>query len=73
MEKVRKIDSYPNTGKKSRSIAQLTLLFTSLMATSCSVISGIFKAGMGFGIFIVVAIVILIIILFLRLGNKKNE
>ena len=73
MEKARKIQNYLNRGKKSRTIVQLTLLFMSLLASSCSVIGGIFKAGMGLGIFIVVAIVILIIVLFLRLGNKKNE
>ena len=73
MEKIRKIQYYLNTGKTSRSIVQLAILFMSLMTTSCSVIGGIFKAGMGLGIFIVVAIVIVIIVLFLRLGNKKNE
>lgn len=40
------------------------LLFLAFFAfSSCSVITGIFKAGMGFGIFIVVAIIILVVVL----------
>jgi hypothetical protein len=37
-----------------------------LLLNSCSVIGGIFKAGMGFGIFIVVAIIIGIVALIFR-------
>jgi hypothetical protein len=33
----------------------------SLLFSSCGVVEGIFKAGMGFGIFIVVAIVVFIL------------
>ncbi len=44
-------------------------LFATL--SSCSVVGGIFKTGMGFGIFIVVAIIALIIFLVTRIGKKK--
>jgi hypothetical protein len=40
------------------------------MLSSCSAVAGIFKAGMGFGIFIVVVIVIGIIVLVARAGKK---
>jgi hypothetical protein len=42
----------------------------SLFITSCSVIGGIFKAGMGFGIFIVIAVVAVIVIIITRSGKK---
>jgi len=38
--------------------------------SSCEVIGGIFKAGMGVGIFIVIAIVA-IIVFFIARGRKK--
>ena len=41
-----------------------------LLLNSCSVVGGIFKAGMGFGIFLVVAVVIGIIVLVTRSGKK---
>jgi len=56
--------------KTSRIIAVMTLTIMSLMVSSCSAIGDIFKAGMGFGIFIVVAIIVVIIIVFLRLSKK---
>ena len=42
-----------------------------LLLNSCSVVGGIFKAGMGFGIFLVVAVIIGIIVLVTRSGGKK--
>jgi hypothetical protein len=42
-------------------ISALALLFS-----SCSIITGIFKAGMGVGIFIVVIIIVAIVALVLR-------
>jgi hypothetical protein len=39
--------------------------------TSCEVIGDIFKAGMGFGIFIVVVIFALIIFVFSKLFGRK--
>jgi hypothetical protein len=37
---------------------------------SCEVVEGIFKAGMGFGIFIVVAVIGIIIFIISKLGKK---
>ncbi|WP_309608840.1 hypothetical protein [Flavobacterium sp.] len=42
----------------------------SLMLTSCSAIEGIFKAGMGVGIFVVVAIVLVVIFIITRFTKK---
>jgi hypothetical protein len=39
--------------------------------TSCEVIGGIFKAGMGVGIFIVVAVIAVILFLVSKLFGKK--
>jgi len=68
MEKIR--NKQVNQYKTSRIIAVMTLAIISLTVSSCSVIGDIFKAGMGFGIFIVVAIIVVIIIVFLRLSKK---
>ena len=46
----------------------LLVLFT---ATSCEVIGDIFKAGMGFGIFIVIIIVAAIVLIIAKLGGNK--
>lgn len=47
-----------------------TLLFLSLLLNSCAAIGGIFKAGMGFGIFIVIAVILIIAFIAMR-ANKK--
>ena len=47
-------------------IAMMTML------SSCELVQGIFKAGMGFGIFIVVAIIGLILFLIFRMGRGKK-
>lgn len=39
--------------------------------TSCEVIGGIFKAGMGVGIFIVIAVIALIIWIISKFGGSK--
>lgn len=56
--------------KKQVQFAALFLLILTTF-TSCEVVEGIFKAGMGFGIFIVVAIVALIIFIISKVGGKK--
>ena len=56
--------------KHSRFITVFYLLLMSVIVSSCSVIEGIFKAGMGFGIFLVVAVIVLILYLVFRLGKK---
>jgi hypothetical protein len=41
--------------------------------TSCELVGDIFKAGMGFGIFLVIAVIILIIFVVMKImgGGKK--
>ena len=58
---------------KMRKQKLVTLLLISMLTTlsSCAVVGGIFKAGMGLGIFIVVAVIVLIIFLISKLGKKK--
>ncbi|MBK0368929.1 hypothetical protein [Flavobacterium agrisoli] len=53
----------------TRILLLLTVLFT---FTSCEIVGGIFKAGMGVGIFIVIAIIGVLIFAFSKLfgGNK---
>lgn len=46
------------------------LAFTALSTTSCSVVKGIFNAGMGVGIFIVVAVIVLIVFVASKVGKK---
>ena len=50
----------------------LLLLFISiaLSLTSCSVVNGIFKAGMGIGIFLVIAVIILIVFVASKVTKK---
>jgi hypothetical protein len=47
--------------KKTNPLIVITLLLVSVLFSSCEVIEGIFKAGMGFGIFIVIAVIVLIV------------
>jgi hypothetical protein len=56
--------------KKQLQFAALFILMLTTF-TSCDLVEGIFKAGMGFGIFIVVAIVALIIYVISRFGRNK--
>ncbi len=57
--------------KLSRVFILILLLLTSLLS-SCEAIAGIFKAGMGFGIFIVVAIFVAIIAIVIRFNKQKS-
>lgn len=53
----------------------LKLLISSalfFLISSCSVVEGIFKAGMGVGIFIVIAIIALVLFLIFRIGKNKK-
>jgi hypothetical protein len=56
---------------KKNLLTGITLFLTLLLLTSCEAIAGIFKAGMGVGIFIVVAIIVLIFALVFRAGKSK--
>ncbi len=58
--------------KQTTQLTLLSLLFFSSTLSSCAAIEGIFKAGMGFGIFIVIAIIVIIIAVILRIGKKKT-
>ena len=55
--------------KKQATIA-LFLAFL-LTFSGCSVVGGIFKAGMGVGIFAVVLVIAIIIFLVTRIGRNK--
>ncbi len=54
--------------KKQIALPVLFLILTTF--SSCSVVGGIFKAGMGVGIFAVIAVVVVIIFIITRLGKK---
>jgi len=51
---------------------QFTSVFILILMTftSCQVVEGIFKLGMGVGIFIVIAIVVLVVYIVSRFGKK---
>ena len=51
--------------------ASISLLI-SFTLSSCEAISGIFKAGMGFGIFIVIALVGIVVFIAMRAGKNKS-
>jgi hypothetical protein len=47
------------------------LLLVMALFTSCELVEGIFKAGVGVGIFIVIAIIGIIILIVSKLGGSK--
>lgn len=49
----------------------ILLIIVALFFTSCSAIEGIFKAGMGVGIFLVIAVIAVIIYIISKMGGKK--
>lgn len=56
--------------KKINLLKVIALLFISFLFTSCEVVEGIFKAGMGLGIFIVIAVVLIIVFVISRFSKK---
>ena len=71
MEQIKK--DHPNRSRMDnyyRLAALLLLSLLTLMVSSCSVITGIFKAGMGFGIFAVLAVLVVIVFIIMRLRKK---
>lgn len=48
----------------------LRVAFTSFLLSSCELAEGIFKTGMGFGIFLVLAVIGLLLIIISKLGKK---
>lgn len=49
----------------------LAVMFSSTLS-GCNVIEGIFKAGMGFGIFIVLVIIALLVFIFVRITRSRK-
>jgi len=56
--------------KKQSFLIGLIILFLTTFS-SCAMLADIFKAGMGFGVFIVVLVVALVIFLISRMGKNK--
>ncbi|NGY37056.1 hypothetical protein FQU23_005960 [Flavobacterium sp. XN-5] len=56
---------------QNKIIRVLLLLTVVVSLTGCSVIEGIFKAGMGVGIFIVIAVIAIILFVVSKLFGKK--
>ncbi|MES1181201.1 MAG: hypothetical protein ABUL44_00245 [Flavobacterium sp.] len=58
--------------KKLQFLTAFLLLFILTTLSSCEAIKGIFKAGMGFGIFLVLAVIGIIVFIAMKAGGKKN-
>jgi predicted Abi (CAAX) family protease len=72
---ITKIINMKNLQKNSRPLNMLSafcLLSITMLLSSCEAIAGIFKAGMGVGIFIVVAIVLIIVFFVMRAGKNSR-
>ena len=60
------------TSEMRNQFLTLTLLILMLSTfSSCAVVGGIFKAGMGFGIFMVILVLALVVFLISRMGKNK--
>jgi len=57
--------------KNSNFLTTLGLLAISFSLSSCEAIGDIFKAGMGFGIFIVLAVIGIIVFIAMKAGKKS--
>lgn len=71
VEPKNKLSIYPI--KISGLLTTIALLMLPFLLGSCEAIGGIFKAGMGFGIFLVVAVIITIVVIVTRMGRNKNS
>ncbi len=56
--------------KPFNSITVLGLFAITFLLSSCEAIAGIFKAGMGFGIFLVIAVVLIIVFIAMKARKK---
>jgi hypothetical protein len=56
---------------KNSTVFTLMALLLSMTLVSCDAIAGIFKAGMGFGIFLVVLVIVIIGAIVVKV-SKKN-
>ncbi len=54
----------------AKTFAVFALLLVTMLMSSCDFIGGVFKTGMGVGIFIVVAIIAVVVALIMRSGKK---
>lgn len=57
---------------RTRYISILLIAITTMLS-SCQLVESIFKAGMGFGIFIMLAIIALIVFIVVRIGRGKKD
>lgn len=56
--------------KKLNPLLAIVLVMVASSLTSCAAIGGIFKAGMGFGIFAVLAVLVIIVFGIMKMRNK---
>lgn len=56
---------------KNQTLIAYIFIIMATSLSSCAAIGGIFKAGMGFGIFIVILVVAVIVFLISRAGKNK--
>lgn len=56
--------------RKLNSITITALVMLTVLLSSCDAIAGIFKVGMGVGIFLVVAVVVVILVVVRRMSKK---
>jgi hypothetical protein len=61
---------FKRTIMKNSILLSVTLFILSSLFSSCAAIAGIFKAGMGFGIFMVVLVIAAIVMLIVKAGKK---
>lgn len=57
--------------KKTTAWTIVSLLALCIYLSSCSVVAGIFKLGMGFGIFLVLLVIALIVFFVAKVGKGK--
>lgn len=57
--------------KKTTALTMVALLALCVYLSSCSVVGGIFKMGMGFGIFLVLLVIALIVFFIAKVGKGK--
>lgn len=55
---------------KTTALTMVSLLALCVYLSSCSVIGGIFKMGMGFGIFLVLLVIALVIFFVAKVSKK---
>jgi uncharacterized membrane protein YoaK (UPF0700 family) len=56
---------------RTYNLIKLTILFTAILSlSSCAVVGGIFKTGMGVGAIAVIAIIVLILFFIFKSGKK---